>query len=532
MEPVKLKIRHCKLLPAVLICFGFSCLQVLGQVSDFIPDRLAAGRAFNGGDYETALKHYEALSERFTADPVYKYYAGACLVELKQEADRAKAILKEAIINSSGIRSVPVKTWYYLGRAYQLAGDYDLAIDAYDTFRESSRRREVRELGIDELIAMCEGQTGELKTDPPVAAERAEKLPERTQDPGNDYETLAREALEYQFRADSLFRLADRYRASLADLSESDKQSVRSKILSLEQSGFENQRMADLKYREAASLASEKYDEGDIPLTVDIAGEEDEPEPEPDASPLAADSIRNDTIEVRDVSPGPVLNLFDEEYEGQTVIPVNPELPDGLIYRIQLAAFRNPQEVSFFNGLGPISIYRAEGSDINFYYAGMFREREEAVRALVKVKQKGFNDAFIIALMDGSRVSMEKAEQLENQWSRHSLFKQDTLIAKKETEPPTLVYRVEVLKADKKAKDDELEMIEKLADKRSFDIFETADKQYVYLIGKFLTFESAAAYADLLYRNGMKEAKVVAYLGAKEIPLETARQLFELYFEK
>jgi hypothetical protein len=28
-------------------------------------------------------------------------------------------------------------------------------------------------------------------------------------------------------------------------------------------------------------------------------------------------------------------------------------------------------------------------------------------------------------------------------------------------------------------------------------------------------------------RNGLKEAKVVAYLGKKEIPVETAKKLFE-----
>jgi hypothetical protein len=59
------------------------------------------------------------------------------------------------------------------------------------------------------------------------------------------------------------------------------------------------------------------------------------------------------------------------------------------------------------------------------------------------------------------------------------------------------------------------------------EIMINASKQNVYLIGKFLTFESAAEYADLLIRNGQKDAKVVAYLGRREIPVETAKQLFE-----
>jgi hypothetical protein len=56
--------------------------------------------------------------------------------------------------------------------------------------------------------------------------------------------------------------------------------------------------------------------------------------------------------------------------------------------------------------------------------------------------------------------------------------------------------------------------------------------EFAYLIGKFLTFDSALSYSDLLYRNGMKEARVAAYLGVKEIPVEKARELFDVNYKK
>ena len=59
------------------------------------------------------------------------------------------------------------------------------------------------------------------------------------------------------------------------------------------------------------------------------------------------------------------------------------------------------------------------------------------------------------------------------------------------------------------------------------DILVNDSKQNIYLIGNFFTFKSATEYSDLLIRNGYKDAKVVAYLGEREIPIETARQLFE-----
>jgi sulfur carrier protein ThiS len=66
-----------------------------------------------------------------------------------------------------------------------------------------------------------------------------------------------------------------------------------------------------------------------------------------------------------------------------------------------------------------------------------------------------------------------------------------------------------------------------MAGNRGFDIIQAEDESLVYLIGKFITFESASEYADLLRRNGYSEAKVVAYVGNREIPLETAKELFE-----
>ena len=66
-----------------------------------------------------------------------------------------------------------------------------------------------------------------------------------------------------------------------------------------------------------------------------------------------------------------------------------------------------------------------------------------------------------------------------------------------------------------------------MAGNRGLDIQTLEDGKFAYWIGKFITFETAAEYADLLNRNGYREAKVVAWLGKKEISIETARQLFD-----
>jgi hypothetical protein len=78
----------------------------------------------------------------------------------------------------------------------------------------------------------------------------------------------------------------------------------------------------------------------------------------------------------------------------------------------------------------------------------------------------------------------------------------------------------------KPLKPDAVETLKTFAGSRGMDILHLSDGNIVYLIGKFITFESAAEYSDLLIRNNYRGAKVVSWLGNKEVPVEIARQLF------
>ena len=51
-----------------------------------------------------------------------------------------------------------------------------------------------------------------------------------------------------------------------------------------------------------------------------------------------------------------------------------------------------------------------------------------------------------------------------------------------------------------------LKELRKMAGTRGLDIQTLDDGKIAYLIGKFITFESAAEYADLLIRNGYRES--------------------------
>jgi hypothetical protein len=234
--------------------------------------------------------------------------------------------------------------------------------------------------------------------------------------------------------------------------------------------------------------------------------------------------------------PPAIYSLFEivakPVYAANEKVPVNPDIPAGLIYRIQLAVFRNPVARSYFKGIIPVYGFKSDGTEFTNYYAGMFRKSADASKALVKVKAYGFKDAFVVAILNKKIVSAERAGILEKEWGNKpfsGIEVRKTPDMPKDTIPPTLIFRVEVIKSQKPLNTAQIESIKRLAGSRGLDIIKNESGQNIYLIGKFLTFESAAEYADLLNRNGQKEAKVTAYLGRREIPVETAKQLFEKF---
>jgi hypothetical protein len=134
-----------------------------------------------------------------------------------------------------------------------------------------------------------------------------------------------------------------------------------------------------------------------------------------------------------------------------------------------------------------------------------------------------------VALLANKSVSSDRSALLEKEWGNKPFISgvRVQTEARSDTITPTLTFRVEVTRTLKPLKDDILEGIKKMAGSRGLDIITLEDGKIDYLIGKFITFETASEYSDLLKRNGYRDAQVVAWLGTKEISIETARQLFD-----
>ncbi len=356
-----------------------------------------------------------------------------------------------------------------------------------------------------------------------IDAKEQDTIPEKI-------DLILSEALEYQYKADSLSKVAEEWKKNPDKLDNGSKTGLWARIAENDRLAASYQQKANQKYDEAhASMNSDSFS----PVKVNVKEQRtdietvrktyQQPSPQNKGAAVKGDSVQNNSAQNYTI-----FEVKSIESVSGKQIPLNAEIPPGLIYRIQVAVFRNPVALSYFKGLTPVYGFRAAGAESTAYYAGMFRRIADARKALVTVRQKGFRDAFIVAVSGGKQISIERAAVLEKEWGKKPFISvQSPKQPVVDTIPPELFFRVEVLRSPKPVKPEAVEEMEKIAGAKGLDM-ETQEKgTIVYLIGKFITYESASQYADLLVRNGYREAKVVARLGKNEVPVEIAKQLFE-----
>jgi hypothetical protein len=98
-------------------------------------------------------------------------------------------------------------------------------------------------------------------------------------------------------------------------------------------------------------------------------------------------------------------------YSTANPIPMNPELPEGLVFKIQVGAFHKPLNNDVFKGLQPVSGETTRPGWIR-YCVGLFRTFEPAVIAKNEVRGQGFKDAFVVAYYNGKRIELHEAYRM------------------------------------------------------------------------------------------------------------------------
>ena len=88
---------------------------------------------------------------------------------------------------------------------------------------------------------------------------------------------------------------------------------------------------------------------------------------------------------------------------------ITNELPNGLLFRVQLGAFSKPIETNVFKEFSPVT-GESRPNGLTVYMAGFFANSGTADDAQGMIREIGYKDAFVVAYCDGERITLREAK--------------------------------------------------------------------------------------------------------------------------
>ncbi len=246
--------------------------------------------------------------------------------------------------------------------------------------------------------------------------------------------------------------------------------------------------------------------------------------------------------------------LPETPYSAENPVPVNPELPGGLAYSVQLGLFNAGMVPGIFGGLTPLMSETEPGSHTERYSAGVFRNHAEAERGLVEINRQGFTDAFIVAYNNGTRIPVTRARQMERAALQIDAAEEAAAAAGdahteaqdmtvrdeaartqgslREAAAPAdiekaygVTFRVQIAALSRMAEKSILDRWQRVADGKKVEYSLNNRGMYVYSTGIFNTFEEAVRVRDRFRQAGVPDAFIVPYRDDIRLSMEEATRL-------
>jgi len=100
-------------------------------------------------------------------------------------------------------------------------------------------------------------------------------------------------------------------------------------------------------------------------------------------------------------------------YNAAKPIPLDAKMQDGLVFRVQIGAFKSQLANDAFKGLSPLN-GETVGNGYIRYTAGNFVKFENASAVKNDLRNLGYSDAFVVAYFNGKRITLAEAIELLN----------------------------------------------------------------------------------------------------------------------
>ncbi len=253
----------------------------------------------------------------------------------------------------------------------------------------------------------------------------------------DSYSDNLKKALVFQFKADSLSKLAREARIKTKDQSDpNERWALQKEILEWERNSREYQSRADEYYVSMKEMEGDIQKEKQIPATIkaeklinDITVyhfTEETNKKELEKSEISEQSLINEK-EIIPVKPVHEAKKQEDKhqpfnrfvisekspYSVNNPFPLDLPLPEGALYKIQLGVFSQKVSYDAFGGISPITGETIHDRNLRRFYAGKFSTYDDALKALESIKKQGFKDAFIVAWYNGQKMPPAKVVELE-----------------------------------------------------------------------------------------------------------------------
>ena len=276
---------------------------------------------------------------------------------------------------------------------------------------------------------------------------------------------------------------------------------------------------------------------------------------------LSVFEVIADKDDFSDVKESLFVNTGSPVYSAAKPIPINPPMPGGLVFQVQVGAFRNKIPQDLFGEFAPVMGDKLDNG-ITRYRAGVFSKYRSAVEARDAIRAKGYNDAFVVAYVDGERLTGAQAQDILRQAIEADRKENPELAARvpltgkpvpvkpakdvgtgevaqvppKPTDyyndpeaakaiqveaTPGLFYTVQVGVYSRPVKLDKLYNLVELNS-------ELTSSGYIrYTSGRYASVEAATSRKAEAISKGVSDAFVTAYYNGKRISLEAAEKLLQ-----
>ena len=287
-------------------------------------------------------------------------------------------------------------------------------------------------------------------------------------------------------------------------------------------------------------LASDSSEIDATEEKVEVVEDERLTDVEPELVPVNPEDILSKDFVPPSVITQEIFLLTDEKvYSQENPIPLNPKIPKGLIFKVQVGAFRNPIPQDLFQGFAPISAEKVR-DDITRYRVGYFKTYQDANKAKNQIRglSTSYRDAFVVAINNGKRIKLSEARAILSSQpikniqpvsppSTNSLanlrneIAQDVTLASVKTIDQTkgIFYSVQIGAFSKPLLKENALNITPLVVSR-------VNNLYKYSTGEFRSLELAARRkAELIDAGILTDAFIIAYNDGRIISLQQANSV-------